>query len=94
MRQTTDPFTSTRLQCLNFQVCLKIQLQKWVWQKYLNSVPSPSSLIFIVINFNKFFEEVRDPYAIVIFLVVQKMLFNQNSNLEIYDGQLLLTIIN
>ena len=52
-------------------------------------------MIFVIINFNKCFKDVRDPYAIVIFLDVQKMLlFNQNPNLEIYDGQLLFTVIN
>ena len=45
----TDSSTTTwlKVQCLNFQVCLKIQLQKWVGQRHQNSGPFPSLVIFV-----------------------------------------------
>ena len=41
----TDSPTAT---CLNFQVCLKIQLRKWVGQRYRNLSTFHSSVIFVV----------------------------------------------
>ena len=46
MRQTLTRLR-LKVQCLNFQVCLKIQLQKWVGQRHRNSV------IFVVTSTEK-----------------------------------------
>ena len=37
-----------QVQCLNFQVCLKIQLWKWMGQRHRNSGLFPGSVIFVI----------------------------------------------